>query len=86
VWKKARASTPSFAPLSASMRMSPPAQKPRPSLWSTITASTASSSRHSSSASIIASHIGRLSAWIAFGRLSDRRPIRPSVEIKTSSV
>jgi hypothetical protein len=53
---------PSFAPLSASMRISPPAQNPRPSLWSMITASTASSSRHPTSASIIASHIGRLSA------------------------
>src|SRR3546814_16719883 len=68
------------------MRMSPPAQKPRPSLWSMITASTASSSRHASSASIIALHIARLSAWIALGRLSEMRPTRTSVAVMTSSV
>src|SRR3546814_8001881 len=44
-WKNCRVAS---GPCSTAVRTSPPAQKPRPSPWSTITASTAGSVRHSS--------------------------------------
>src|SRR3546814_5310313 len=53
---------------------------------SMTTASTATSSCHFKGASIIASHIARLSAWIALGRLSEVRPTRTSVAVMRSSV
>src|SRR3546814_5024292 len=65
---------------------SPPAQKPRPSPWSTITASTAGSVRHSSRAALIASHISSVSALIARGRVSVIWPTRPWARIVTSAV
>jgi hypothetical protein len=74
--------------------MSPPAQNPRDSLgspsgagaWSMITAVIAGSSRQASSASVIALTIGRVSAWIARGRLSERMPAAPSRRTMTSGV
>jgi hypothetical protein len=83
--EEALASSASVFPLRASMTTSPPAQKPRPSRWSTMTASMFESSRHFSSASLITSHMLVVSAWIAFERLSRRRPTRWSTVMRTSS-
>src|SRR5690606_5148259 len=65
---------------------SPPAQNPRPSAWSISTASIPGSSRHSSSAAEIASHIAVVSACSAFGRSSEMWPTAPSRRIRTSLV
>src|SRR5690606_35394401 len=59
---------------------------PRPWWWSRITASTEGSSRHSSSAAEIASHIAVVSACRALGRSSEMRPTAPSRRIRTSLV
>jgi hypothetical protein len=86
LWKKALASSPSAAPLLAIITTSPPAQKPRPSAWSMITAVMFGSLRQPSSASDIVSHISRVSAWIACGRFRRSRATEPSVETRTSSL
>src|SRR3546814_3431561 len=82
-WKNCRVAS---GPCSTAVRTSPPAQKPRPSPWSTITASTAGSVRHSSRAALIASHISSVSALIARGRVSVIWPTRPWARIVTSAV
>ena len=53
--------------------MSPPAQKPRSPAWSISTALTPGSSRQSSSAAVIASHMPAVSASSAAGRFSVSR-------------
>ncbi len=77
-WKNLR---PLFPPsLSAEWRrrlMSPPAQKPRPSAWSRMTASTASSSAQPASAALMPWHMSSVRACSALGRLSEIWPVRP---------
>jgi hypothetical protein len=84
VRKKALASAASPAPLSAIIRMSPPAQKPRSPAWSISTDFTAGSSRHASSAAVIASHMALFNACSAFGRFRVMRPTPDWTRVRTS--